>query len=114
MARHRKLWWLVATSYAVVVLILSIMPTGGVGASIPSLDKLVHLCEYLVFAWILVQAIRASGATAREYVLWAWIYATSYGVLMELVQLMVPWRSAELADALANAVGAAIGVWIGR
>ena len=45
---------------------------------------------------------------------WAWIYATSYGALMEAIQAMIPWRSAELVDAGMNAIGAAIGVWVGR
>ncbi|MBI3996263.1 MAG: VanZ family protein [Candidatus Omnitrophica bacterium] len=84
------------------------------GADLPYLDKVVHLCEYLLFAWILVQAVRASRMPERDYLWWAWIYATSYGVLMELVQLMVPWRSAEWLDVVANTAGAAIGVWVGQ
>jgi VanZ family protein len=42
------------------------------------------------------------------------MYATSYGLLIELLQGMVPWRSADLTDAIANTVGAALGVWIGN
>ena len=81
---------------------------------IPHLDKAVHLCEYLLFAWLLVQAVRGSRMPEREYLWWAWIYATSYGLLIEVIQAMLPWRSAELADALANALGAALGVLIGQ
>ena len=99
--------------YALLVFILSVAPISP-GVSIPHLDKVAHLCEYLVFAYLLVQAIRATWHGERAYLLWAWIYATSYGLLMELVQIMVPWRSAELGDALANALGAALGVWIGQ
>ena len=79
---------------------------------VPYLDKAVHLCQYFLFAWLLGQAIRAGRVPepeAREYRIWAWIYATSYGLLIELVQALLPWRSAEWADALANAVGAALG-----
>ena len=78
------------------------------------LDKVVHLCEYLLFAWLLVQALRATLLEEREYFLMAWIYATSYGLMIELIQAMLPWRSADWADALSNAVGAAIGVWLGQ
>lgn len=78
------------------------------------LDKIAHVCEYLLFAWLLVQASRAANAPEREYRLRAWMYATSYGLLMELIQAMVPWRSAEWGDVVANAVGAALGVWVGR
>ena len=111
--RKRNAWWLVVAAYAALVFVLSVAPISP-GVSIPHLDKVAHLCEYLVFAYLLVQAIRATWHGERAYLLWAWIYATSYGLLMELIQIMVPWRSAELGDALANAVGAALGVWIGQ
>ncbi len=84
----------------------------------PYLDKAVHLCEYLLFAWLLVQALPPTelvgGQAIRHYQFWAWLYATSYGVLIELIQAMVPWRSAELGDAIANGLGAACGVWLGQ
>ena len=96
------------------MLILAVIPEGP-DLSVGHLDKIAHLCEYLLFAWLLVQAIRASSAAGGEptYRLWAWVYATSYGVLIELIQAMLPWRSAEWGDAVANAIGAALGVWVG-
>jgi VanZ family protein len=97
----------------VAVLILSVVPEGP-ALSVGRLDKVAHLCEYLLFAWLLVQAVRASQPPAAPYRLWAWRYATSYGLLMELLQAMVPWRSAEWGDVAANAVGAALGVWVGK
>ena len=109
----RSRWWFAIAAYAVVVFVVSIMPLGLEGP-VGRLDKPAHVCEYLLFAWLLVQAVRASRLPEREYVLWAWIWATSYGLLMELIQAMVPWRSAEFGDVVANAVGAALGVWIGE
>lgn len=88
------------------------MPTNDRLPELPYLDKVLHLCQYLIFAWLLVQAIRVGGGRDRTYLLWAWIYAFSYGLLMELVQAFVPWRSADLADAVANGIGGAIGVWL--
>jgi len=82
--------------------------------SVRHLDKVVHLCEYLLFAWLLVQGLRADHASNRKTMLWAWIDATSYGILIEFLQSFVPWRSAEVADALANALGAALGVWLAQ
>ncbi len=101
--------------YAALVFVLSVIPTEHLpDADVPYFDKVVHVCEYLGFAWLLVQAIRASRMPERDYLLWAWIYATSYGILIEIIQAMVPWRSAEWADAVSNAIGAACGVWIGQ
>jgi len=99
-------------AYAAVIFYLSVVPVPE-GPEVPFLDKTVHLGEYLVFAWLLIQAIRVSALREREYLLLAWIYATSYGMLLEVIQGLVPWRTADLADAAANAVGAALGAWIG-
>ena len=99
--------------YAAAVFVGSIIPATP-KLSTGHLDKVAHLCEYLLFAWLLVQAIRASRVQERAYLFWAWMYATSYGLLMELIQVIVPWRSAEWGDALANTVGAAVGVWLAQ
>ncbi len=102
-------------AYAALVLALSVLP-GDVGPKIPHLDKVLHLCEYALFAWLLTRAIRATASPphASSYVLWAWLYATSYGLLMEVIQRLVPWRSADLMDAVMNTLGAALGARIGR
>ena len=100
-------------AYAALVFLASVVPIGS-GVSVGQLDKVAHVCEYLLFAWLLVQAIPRSRLHEREYLLWAWIYATSYGLLLELVQAMLPWRSADWLDAAANAVGATLGVWLGH
>ena len=112
------------SAYAVVLLIVSVVPVGA-EPSVPYLDKIVHLGEYFFFAWLLAQAlpptllvggqaVPLSHVERETYLLWAWIYATSYGLLIELIQAMIPWRSADLADAAANALGAALGVLIGQ
>lgn len=108
----KRWWWIATGAYALLTFIVSVIPLPRT-PSIPHLDKVAHLCHYLLFAWLLVQAVRATRLDEREYRLMAWIYATSYGLLMEVIQAMVPWRSADWLDALANAIGAAIGVWIG-
>ena len=113
MASKRTLAWAVVAVYAALVLISSVIPVPE-GPEVPYLDKAVHLCEYLLLAWMLSIALRAGGLTAHDYLVLAWIYATSYGLLIELLQGLLPWRSADLWDAAADAAGAAIGVWLGR
>ena len=111
----QRWWWISVAAYAALVTVLSVIPVAPGVVSIKHLDRVAHLCEYLVFAWLLTQALRAApAAEALLPLVWAWIYATSYGLLMEAVQAMIPWRSAELGDAAMNALGAALGVWIGR
>ena len=78
------------------------------------LDKAVHLWEYLLFSWILLRALRPLHLPSSEYLWLAWIFTTSYGMLMELLQALVPWRSADWVDVMFNAAGSALGVWLGR
>ena len=106
-------WCSPAGLCAAAILYLSVIPVPE-RPEVPFLDKAVHACQYLVLAWLLVQAIRAGGLAEPGDGRFAWIYATSYGLLIELLQALIPWRSAELADALANAVGALAGVWVGN
>lgn len=94
--------------YALLVLIVSLIP-------VPSqtraghLDKTAHVCEYLLFAWLLKRGWRANGtpeSTGRHR---AWIAATAYGGLMELLQGLTPYRTPEAADAVMNLLGALLG-----
>ncbi len=89
------------------------MPVDLPTEEVPYLDKVLHLCEYLGFAWILMQAVRATRQPEPEYRCWVWMYATSYGLLVEVLQMVVPWRGADWMDALMNALGAAGGAWVG-
>jgi len=88
-------------------LVASVVPTAPKLAP-GHLDKVAHLCEYLLFAWLIMQALSMNAHLRMR----AWLYATGYGLFMELIQSWLPWRSAELGDALANALGAAVGVWL--
>jgi VanZ family protein len=49
------------------------------------------------------------GLTARAALL-AWLIATAYGVTDELHQRYVPHRTADVADLVADALGAAVAV----
>lgn len=84
---------------------------------VASLDKVAHFCEYLGFAWVLLRARRSTMLQAEKPphpLLHVWFLSSGYGLLLELVQRAVPWRGAEWADAGVNALGAAVGIWIGR
>ena len=104
-------WQAATAAYAVCIFVASVIPVAPRFAP-GRLDKAVHLCEYLLLAWLLVQALRAGAHRAASWVAWGW--ATGYGMMLELVQALVPWRSAEVSDALANALGAALGVGLAR
>lgn len=107
----QRAWQRIAAAYAVLVFVVSVVPVAP-GLAPGHLDKLAHLCEYLVFAWLLVQVFRLS---QKPHPFWtAWWWATGYGAALELLQAIVPWRSAEWMDALTNALGAGLGIFVAR
>ncbi len=75
-------------------------------------DKVVHFFQYLLLAWLLVQAARASRLQVQGLRRMMWGAATGFGMLIELVQAMLPWRSAELLDMVMNGLGAAMGTFL--
>ena len=76
----------------------------------PLADKLDHLAEFAVLGALLRNAVSLhhplSGVTPAMFVL---TFGACYGALDELHQSLVPGRSMQLSDWLADAVGVALG-----
>ena len=114
MTRNRHRWRIITGAYATVIAVAAVIPVPSkVGTAIGPIDKLLHLCEYLLLAWCTVQAARASGFPWIKTLLVAFVFPTGFGALLEGVQSLLPYRSAEFGDVVANTLGAALGVWIG-
>ncbi|MBI4323063.1 MAG: VanZ family protein [Candidatus Omnitrophica bacterium] len=77
------------------------------------LDKLLHLCEYLLFAWCLVQTGMASGLRRTRACAMAFVVSVGYGALLEGVQAWLPYRRAEWGDLMADTAGAGLGFLLG-
>ncbi len=75
----------------------------------PVNDKVLHFAAYGGLATLCLRATsggRLAGLTSRAAVL-AWILAVGYGVTDEVHQRFVPYRTADVADLAADALGAA-------
>ena len=79
-------------------------------SGLPLADKLEHLAEFAVLGVLLWNAVSRHhplpGVTPAMFVL---AIGAGYGALDELHQSLVPGRSMELGDWLADAVGVALG-----
>ncbi len=101
--------WLLVGFWAAVILLFSVtasLPGSGV---IP--DKVVHVAAYAVLAFLLRRGLLASSVAAPAVV--AVLAAVAYGVLVEGIQSLLPWRRAEWWDLGANALGAVLAVLAG-
>jgi VanZ family protein len=73
-------------------------------------DKVVHLCEYALLAWLMMTAARSNGATLPSAFVWSSALSILYGGMLELVQLMLPYRKGDWQDFGVNAIGTLLGI----
>jgi VanZ family protein len=110
---RRSAWlryWLPPLAVAAALFVQSslpaptLLPLTGFRAS----DKAAHAAVYGLLAWLLFRAFRgARGMTLVAAARRAFLLAALYGITDELHQGLVPSRSMDLADWLADAAGAA-------
>lgn len=107
--RSRVLWSWVAASYALGILVLGLIPMGPLPLPttfVPQ-DKLMHACVFAGLTFLLSPLLSRAPRGA-----WAALGATAFGGLLELLQALVPYRSADWFDLLADAVGAAFAALV--
>lgn len=71
-------------------------------------DWATHGATYAALAFMASHS--AAALAVAPAAPWAAGYAIAHGCLLELLQMLVPTRTAELRDVAADAVGAAVGV----
>ena len=108
--------------WAIFVLILCGLP----GKDFPELsflewlspDKIAHLFLFGVQCFLLLKGFRLIKQSSRFYknaVLYSLTLSITYGVLVEVLQTYVfIERNGDVRDAIANAIGAFLGVWFYR
>lgn len=97
-----------------------------IGTSLPSTsyvdvfeisDKLKHFSAYLVLAILLALNLHFQAkwkGIAQNYLISTFIICTFYGLIDEIHQMLVPNRSAEFLDWLADLSGTLIGILVIR
>lgn len=105
-----------AIIWAVFILVLTLAP----GKSVPDLsifsyDKLGHGFIFFVLAFLLISGLYANlkdSVKRKNAVFVGAIIAAIYGFLIEAVQSIIPDRSMEFYDGLANIVGSFLGLML--
>jgi VanZ family protein len=101
MARYERLRFFRApVLMAVALLVSTFLPSPeNVSSIFPWQDKAAHLVGYGLFAWLIARASEKGGFTP-------FLIAVFYGMFMEGIQYFLPYRTAEIGDVAANALGA--------
>jgi len=81
---------------------------------IPHMDKIVHFTFYsvmVILGTLFLKERIKSGFQAKHSINRMFVFALCYGVLIEVLQHLMPFgRAAEIWDVLANMLGALFGV----
>ena len=100
--------------WAAVIVVFGVLPTQGpIHAVAAGRDDQVasagHFAAYAVLAFVLAVALD-DWRPGRRALLGAAALAISLGVAIELVQAPLPYRDCQLADAVIDAAGVALGL----
>ena len=102
-------------SFALFILIVSILPTSDHEelGSVPYRDKLAHIFLYAILAFVASGEVKRSDRERKppmsSYLVMV-LYTLFYGIFIEMVQLLLSYRSFEVMDILANSIGIFGGV----
>ena len=103
----KKTFRIILIFYLFVILVVSTIP-GGVLPKIDiiSIDKLLHIIEYFILAFLAINAIKIPSTRIIILII---IIGIAYGGFNEIWQGMVADRFASVNDAIANGIGMFIG-----
>jgi len=99
--------------YCAFIFIQSEFPSAIKTRDIPHIDKLIHFLGYGLLGILFFRAFRTTSLkdNADRLMLFSMAASALYGVSDEIHQYYVPYRSADIADALADALGSIYGVF---
>lgn len=104
--------FLPALIWALIILILSTMPSVQLPESFISPDKFAHAFIYGILVILILHGLKKSDILTKKNIWLTILISASYGCLMEIIQYaFFPGRFFEMGDNLANTIGCFLG-WL--
>jgi len=111
--RLRVLFLLCALGWAVMIFYLSSQPGTDIPPLFSGMDKLLHALVFGILGFFTLGAMKTTPDGYRPFQPGlAMIVVTIYGMLDEFHQRFVPGRSPDIYDAMSDAAGGILGVWL--
>ena len=119
MPNHLKrfvLYWLPLILYCLFIYIQSDHPSPEQIPSFPLVDKVLHFIAYGLMGILFYRAYQTLRIknNIQMLMLLSMLSASLYGISDEIHQSFVPFREAEVADVIADIIGAFSGVYLYR
>jgi len=108
------LYWLPLILYCLLIYIQSDHPSPEQIPKLPYVDKVLHTTAYGILGILFYRAYQTLKIknNLQMLILLSVVSATLYGVSDEIHQSFVPFREAEVADVIADMLGAFSGVFL--
>ena len=104
---NRKHFIIIFVVYLVLMIVVHLLRGGRIPLdNLFGMDKLLHILEYIVFAFLFINTIKNPNFNKILVVI---IIGASFGILIEFLQYYVADRYASAYDAIANIIGLCIG-----
>lgn len=106
-------YWVPVFLYCLLIYIQSSYPSPETIPNLPYMDKLLHFAAYAILGVLFFRAFRKQRFkdNIRLAMILSMLLSTLYGLSDELHQSYVPYRNADLMDALADMLGSVGGVY---
>jgi len=110
------IYWLPLILYCLFIYIQSAHPSPKQIPSFPLVDKVLHVAAYGIMGILFYRAYQTLRIkdNIQLLMLLSVVSASLYGISDEIHQSFVPFREAEVADVIADIIGAFSGVWLYR
>ncbi|MDP6685722.1 MAG: VanZ family protein [Candidatus Omnitrophota bacterium] len=110
-ARYRIPFYVYA---AVIFFISSLSNPIPEGITIPFFDKILHVCEYMVFGFLAARAFKNSPKRrlSENFYILAIAVSIVYGLSDEIHQFFIAGREFSVFDIIADGTGATLGAFI--
>ena len=107
-------YWLPLILYCLLIFIQSANPSPEQIPSFKFVDKLLHFSAYAIMGILFYRAYQTLKIkdNLRLLMLMSAVSASLYGISDEIHQSFVPFRQAEVADVIADIIGAFTGVYL--
>nr|VFK24847.1 MAG: VanZ like family protein [Candidatus Kentron sp. LPFa]VFK68444.1 MAG: VanZ like family protein [Candidatus Kentron sp. UNK]VFK73545.1 MAG: VanZ like family protein [Candidatus Kentron sp. UNK] len=105
--KYKNLWATLGYFYAALIFFICLKESPPGTETFPYQDKIFHFLAYFLLCFWFGQIY--SSVTRNKIFIWSFLM----GLLIELIQSQLSYRSAELADLLANTLGSLMGIFFG-
>lgn len=103
--RLKPLWFGLIYMLLLIITVLSLIPTGN-SSNLGNIDKLAHFLAYAVLSTGFSLVVQQ-----RKSLWWIFFGLNGYGLLMEYLQGLTGYRTADINDAIANGIGVITGLF---